>query len=399
MPSELPHTENNVPFIDAILPALGGVLAGGVFLLPAMAVDTAGSAALLSLLVAAAIALCLAQLAVETDRPTATFARFAPAWMGVVARVVAVAVLAEVLAAYLLPHGSEGPHSVIAGVAVLIAGAAVIFGLRSSPSAVAIATGVAVVGIGFYVGLAAPMASRSGFIPFAPHGWKAVLPAAGMLFFLFGGLEYSSCLSGVIVRPNQSIPRAALLGAGLMAIIAVAVTAVSVGVGGSAFTTHRLFSTSPDHAPLLAIAAATGQPIALWGLSMGAVACCAVAIHRLLSEAAGSIASLARLGQLPNALGVVSGNADAPWAAALLVAVIAIGLSRVAPLETLVLVASGSVLVAYLSRLASRGWVWRAGAILALLVLMPPAAWRWVFAAGVLGVICYAAKGLWKTTR
>ena len=397
MPSEHPHTQNNVPFIDAILPGLGGLLAGGVFLLPAMAVDAAGPAAILSLLVAAALALGLARLAVAPDPPGHPFARFVRTWMGAIARIAAAAALSGVLAAYLLPHGSEGTRSVIAAAALLAGGAAVMFGLRSSPSAVSIATGVAVVGIGFYVGLAAPLVTRSGFIPFAPHGWTAVLPGVGLLFFLFGGLEYSVCLSAAIVRPQHSIPRAALLGAALMAAIAVVVTAVSVGAGGSAFTTHRIFPTAVDHAPLLSIAAATGQPAALWGLSTGAVVCCAVAIHRLLLESAGSLASLARLGQLPGTLGVVAGRGDAPWAAGLLVAILAVGLLRVAPLETLIVTASGAVLVSCLALLASRGFAWMAGAVIVLLAIMPPAAWRWVGAVAVLGAICYAARGLWKT--
>ncbi|HEY3411854.1 MAG TPA: hypothetical protein VGM51_02240 [Armatimonadota bacterium] len=397
MPSEHPHTENNVPFIDAILPGLGGLLAGGVFLLPAMAVDAVGPAALISLLLAAALALGLARLAVSPDRSGAPFSSFVPWWMGAVARIAAASALAGVLSAYLLPRGTDATHSVVAGAALLLAGAAVMLGVASSPSAVSIATGAAVVGIGFYVGLAAPLATRSGFVPFAPHGWAAVLPGAGLLFFLFGGLEYPLCLSGVIVRPRQSIPRAALLGAALMAVIALIVTAVSVGVGGSAFTTHRLFARSVDHAPLLSIAAATGQPIALWGLSVGASVCCAVAIHRLLSEAAESIASLARLGQLPRALGVASGSGDAPWAAALAASAIAIGASRVASLEGLIEFASGAVLVSYLARLASRGWAWLAGAIVLMLALMPPSAWRSVGAAAILGVACYAARGLWKT--
>ena len=124
---------------------------------------------------------------------------------------------------------------------------------------------------------------------------------------------------------------------------------------------------------------------------------CAVAIHRLLLESAGYIASIARLGQLPGALGAVSGRSDTPWAAGLLVAIIAIGLLRVAQMETLIVTASGTVLVSYLARLASRGLAWLAGAVIVLLVIMPPGAWRWVGAIAVLGAICYAARGLWKT--
>jgi amino acid transporter len=308
---------NNVPFIDAILPGLGGMLAGGVFLAPAMAADTAGPASLVALLIAAAVALALARSSVAPWVPPNRFARVAVSALGVAARALAVAALCSILAAYVLPRGSESARDWAGILAVLVATIFVALGVRTSPSAVAVATGVAVVGLGFYAGLAVPLISPSNFTPFAPHGWNAVPSAAVLMFFLFGGAEYVGCLSGVLVNPKRTIPRAALLGVAMAAAVALIVMVVSIGVGGSSFTMHRLFVKTEDRARLLLIAAATGRPAAMWGLSLAAFASCAVGIHRLLSEAAVSAASMGRLGDLPPFLGVVSPSREAPWVAAI----------------------------------------------------------------------------------
>jgi amino acid transporter len=341
-PEQTDH--NNVPFIDAIMPGLGGMLAGGIFLVPAMAADVAGPASLVALLLAAAVAFAFARSSIAPWVPPNRFARIVVTALGIAARAMAVAALCIILAAYVVPRG-ETAHGWIRVCAILLATAAVALGLKTSPTAVAIAAGVVVVGLGFYAGLAIPLMSASSFAPFAPHGWKAVPTAAVMMFFMFGGTEYVGCLSSELVEPKRTIPRAALLGVAMATAVALIVLVVSIGVGGASFTMDRLFVKTEDRAPLLLIAAATGRPMAMWGLSLAAFVSCAVGIHRLISEAAESAASMGRLRDLPAFMGVVSPSREAPWVAAIVIGAIAVAMASWLPPTRLVTLAAWALLI------------------------------------------------------
>lgn len=403
------------------------MLAGGVFLVPAMVADTAGPLALVALVVAAVLAYSVARFCVAPEAPAGGFGHFIGSWLGVSARIAAAAALAGIFAAYLLPHvggtahatanlitGSALPaaqsvsahiaHGAAAAIAVLVATLIVLAGYRPSPSVVSLATGAAVVGLGFYCGLSAPMIARTSFVPFAPHGWTALPGAVALMFFLFGGTEYVKCLSPVLAKAHRAVPNGAVLGVVMTAVAVFIVAFVSIGVGGPAFTLHRLFSPDENHAPLLAVAVAAGQPAALWGLSIAAVVSCAVAIHRLISEASETVGSMARMAEVPVRLGAVLPLRDAPLAAipvGLLLLVVAIR----APLAGLIAFASGSLLLSLTMRLLASRSAGRpskplraAGlACLLLAACLPWPALMWLSVVFLLGVAMWYLRDLWKT--
>jgi len=223
-------------------------------------------------------------------------------------------------------------------------------GVKPSPSVIAVVTGVAVVGLGFFAGLSVPLISHSNFVPFAPHGWRSIPYSAILFFFLFAGTDYVASLSGVIVDPLRNIPRAARLGVVLAGLLAAVVLIVGIGVGGASFTLHRLFVITDERAPLMLLAGAAGRPLAVWGLGVAAAASCSVAVYRLLYEASQAIASMARLRDLPAVLGAVTPKSEAPWAASIVVGAFAVLCAAGAPLTGLVAFASAMAFLASVIR-------------------------------------------------
>jgi amino acid transporter len=190
----------------------------------------------------------------------------------------------------------------------------------------------------------------------------------------------------------------------LTSAVALGVSFVSIGVGGSAFTLHRLFSTEADHAPLLAIARATGQPVALWGLCVAAVVACAVGIHRLIHEASDAIGSMARMGDLPSALGAVLPVRETP-VAALPVGLLVIGLAVWSSPTALIAFSASTLLASFAMRLTashvegdrSRPLSVAALVCVALAVCVPRAALGWACVILVLGFAAWYCRDLWKT--
>jgi amino acid efflux transporter len=79
-----------------------------------------------------------------------------------------------------------------------------------------------------------PHARMQNLHPFAPHGWRAVASAAGLLVWSFAGWEAITYLAAEFRQPARDMPKSAAVAVFVIGILYFAVAAATVLVLGSA---------------------------------------------------------------------------------------------------------------------------------------------------------------------
>ena len=310
---------------DAVVVGLGAMLGAGVFAALGPAAAAAGSLLLLSLALAAVVATCngLSSAALAARYPSSggTYVpareRLSPAWgwlagwAFVVGKTASCAAMALVFGAYAVPAAPRAAAalSVLVLTAVLLRGIGPTVGLtRVLVVLVLAALGLVVVGA-----LLGGTASTEGLTVTEGVQAGGVLEAAGLLFFAFAGYARITTLGEEVRDPERTIPRAVPLALGLvLAVYAVVAVCALAAVGPAGLAAAQ--------APLAAVVEA-GSASALAPLVRAGAAVAALGV--LLSLLAGvsrTVLAMARTGDLPTALSVVSPGTRVPARAQLLVA-------------------------------------------------------------------------------
>lgn len=229
------------PF-DAVMVGLGAMLGAGIFVVIGPAVDAAGSAVLLALLIAAGVAYCnalsSARLAARYPESGGTyiygrrcigpFWGYLAGWSFLVGKVASCAAMALTFAHYAAP---ERVRPVAIG-AVLALTAINYFGVKKSALLTRLI--VFVVLAALIIVVAAGLGGGEVDISRLDWGvdWRfhGVLQAAGLWFFAFAGYARLATLGEEVVEPERTIPRAIplALGATLLVYLIITLTALSV---------------------------------------------------------------------------------------------------------------------------------------------------------------------------
>jgi amino acid efflux transporter len=232
---------------QAIALYAGAVLGAGVLILPGVAADQAGPAALLAWgldgLLGVPIALTFAALAARfpdaggvaafAARAFGAVASAVVGWFYFVAAAVAQALVALTGAHYAADAlgWSPGPTFALAGGMLALAVVANLYGLRvSARLQLALSGAVALVLLTAAVA-AIPRLDAGALSPFLPAGWGAVGRTAVLLFFAFFGWEAITHLSAEFRNPRRDVPRATI-------IAVVLVTVTYFGVAFAVVATH-----------------------------------------------------------------------------------------------------------------------------------------------------------------
>lgn len=322
MPSE-PALSRRLGTGDAVVVGLSSMIGAGVFAVFAPAAAAAGSALLLGLLVAGAVALCnatsSAQLAAQypSSGGTYVFGRerlgawpgFLAGWCFVVGKAASCAAMALTVGAYAAPDGWQRP---VAAAVVLVLGAVNCAGVR--PMAVVARVVVAVVLAVLLLAVALGLGGADGGADLGATDWTwyGVLQSAGLLFFAFAGYARLATLGEEVREPARTIPRAVLLALGL-----VLATYLLVAV-------MLLLTLGPERL------AASPAPVAdavggTWLAPLVRGAAALAALGALLTLQAGigrTTLAMARTGDLPRWLGAVHPRARVPHRAEAVLAVV-----------------------------------------------------------------------------
>jgi amino acid efflux transporter len=228
---------------------------------------------------------------------------------------------------------------------------------------------------------AIPHVRLSNLEPFAPHGWAAVIPAAGVLVWGFAGWEAMSPLAGEFRNPGRDVPRATVIALSVVGVLYLAVAATSLAVLGPA--------TATTEAPLAELlAAGVGGPVRVV-TAVIAVLLTLGAMNAYFAGMGKLGAALARDGAFPAWLARGTSAGEVPRRSVAVVASLAtvsVTIATVLGLGTaqLVLLTVGAFVIVYILGTAAairllprRTWAHR-GAIVALIssvALVPTVGW------------------------
>ena len=364
---------------------VGAVLGTGVIALPALAAQVAGPASLLAWLglvvLSAPLAATFAALGARYPDAggVSTYVRYAfgpraaavVGWSFYWAIPVGTPPAAMFAGAYVASAFGGGQRTVLITAGALIAFVTVTnaFGVTIS-GRLQVVLGVLLVALLLAAVIASARHARpENLRPFAPHGWLAILPAAGLLVWSFAGWEAITHLAADFRRPARDLPRAATLAVIVVGVLYLAVATASVLVLGPTAGT-----AGAPLAELLAVG--IGGPVQ----ALAAVAALLLTLGTMNAYYAGAAklgAALGRDGALPGWLASGARAGEVPRRSLVLIsglaalALVVVGVTGVGP-EPLVLLTTGSFVMVYALgtaaavRLLPRGSRARTAALLAL---------------------------------
>jgi amino acid efflux transporter len=404
-PSTRPPAGLSIPQGTAL--SIGAVLGTGVTTLPAIAAGIAGPASLvawaalvgLSIPHASTFAAMGARFPGSGGASTYVRRAFGPRASAAVGWCFYFAVPvgappASLMAGHYVSDAVGGGRAVAVAVAAsLIVGVALMnaAGLRLSGRVQLGLTAVLATLMVVTIVAALPHASWDNLRPFAPHGWRAVGPAAALLVWGFAGWEAVASLAGDYRRPARDVPRATAIALGVVGTLYLALAATSLMVLGPA--------TGSSEAPLSdLLAAGVGGEVRVV-TAVVAVLLTVGAMNAYYAGASRLGAALARDGALPAHLAVGAEQGVVPRRSLALIAgqsvlwlvaseLLHLGLTPLMLLATgcftLVYVLGTAAAVRLLER-GSRAWWTAVVALASVLGLLVMNGWHVVWALGVAG--------------
>lgn len=299
---------------------VGAVLATGVIALPALAAAVAGPASLLAWLglaiVSAPLAATFAALGARypDSGGVATYARLAfgdkaaavVGWCFYLSVPVGGPAAALWAGGYVESGVGGGKTTVVVTMLFLILAvpATNAFGIQVTGRVqIGLAALLAVFLVGA-VALSLPHADMANLHPFAPHGWKAIGPAAALLVWSFVGWEAVTHLTAEFRRPARDVPRATAIAVVVVGVLYLSVAFATITVLGA--------GAAETDAPLGDLLA-----IGLGGNSRILAACAALllsfgAMNAYYAGASKLGAALARDGSFPKWLAQGSAAGEIP---------------------------------------------------------------------------------------
>ena len=339
-------------FVDATAIGLGAIIGAGVFVAIAPAVGIAGSAALISLVIAGFVALfnslSSAQLAAVYPESGGTYvyARkmindltgFTAGWVFLIAAISADSAIALAFAAYLdflFPAVSARAVAVIICLAVT---AINYLGVKYSAE---VNNVMVVIKVGVLVFFIAAGAFFFRVVRLAPFHVEAasLLHAAAILFFAYTGHSRVATLGEEVKEPEKTIPRAIFTALGASAGLYLGTLLIALGLAGS-----RLASSD---APLALAMKSTGINWSVYVIALGAVVATSSVFLTDLLGISRVVLAMARNGDLPRSLSAVHRRFGTPHRAVLVSGIAVTLLAAFLPLRNLVEAGSFGLLLYY----------------------------------------------------
>jgi APA family basic amino acid/polyamine antiporter len=313
---------------DAVVIGLGTMIGAGVFSAFGPATRAAGSAVLLALVIAAAIAYCnataSAQLAAvyPTSGGTYVYGRerlgewwgFTAGWAFVAGKTASCAAMALTFATYAVPGPQWAQRLVgLGGVALLVA--VNYRGVTKTAATTRVLVACTLVALAVAIGAILAGDSHGSRVLNGGTDAYGVLQAAGLLFFAFAGYARIATMGEEVIEPERTIPRAIPIALGITVVIYLA-------VGGC-----LLLAAGPDviassTAPLATAVRVAGASYAVPVVRVGAALASLGALLALIAGIGRTSLAMARHGDLPRPLAAVHPRYRVPYHAELVLAVV-----------------------------------------------------------------------------
>lgn len=353
MGTQRPQLKRSLGFVDATAIGLGAIIGAGVFVAIGPAVGVAGSAALISLVIAGFVALLnslsSAQLAAAYPESGGTYVYgrkvindltgFTAGWIFLLAAIAADSAIALAFAAYLdflFPAVSARAMAVVICLAVTFVN---YLGLKYSAEVNDVMVVIKVGVLLFFIVLGAFFFKATRLAPFHLEA-IGLLRAAAILFFAYTGYSRVATLGEEVKDPEKTIPRAILAALGSSAVLYMGTLLIALGLAGA-----RKMASSD--APLALAIQSTGINWGVYVISIGAlVATSSVFLTDLLGVSR-VVFAMSRNGDLPRFLSAVHPRFGTPHRAVLATGIVITLLTAFLPLKGLVEAGSFGLLLYY----------------------------------------------------
>jgi APA family basic amino acid/polyamine antiporter len=340
---------------SAVAINVGAIIGGGIFVVTGIVAGYAGSALIVSMVIAGVIAfittLSFAKLTAwqpvegsvyEYGRQLVSpYAGFLAGWMWMVANTFTGAAVSLGFAYYLTAAFPSLPTGYVAAALCLAFTALNLVGARESASVNNVLVVIKLAILGFFVVFGVFHVSDSNFIPFVPLS-SGVLYGAFFIFFAYGGFARVAVVAEEVKDAKRNVPRAMLLSLGISMVVYILVGLVAVGLLGPVG-----LAGSPS--PLSAAMGTTGNSLAVQIISVGGLVATASVLLTAILGVSRMAYSMARRNDLPSALARLHSRFVTPYYAILgsgvlmAVLVLFVDLNRVVAISTFALLFNYSI--------------------------------------------------------
>jgi basic amino acid/polyamine antiporter, APA family len=304
---------------------VGAIIGGGIFVVTGIVAGYAGSGLLISMGIAAVIALLTALSFTElstwqpvegssyeyTRQLVSPFAGFLSGWMWVISNTFGGAAVSLGFAFYMHAAVPALPANVVAALVCLGFTALNYFDVRGSALLNNVLVAVKLGVLAFFVVFGLFFFKSENFVPFVPLS-SGVLFGAYFIFFAYGGFARATIIAEEIKDPKRNVPRAVLLSLGISTAVYILVGAVAIGLVNPSVLAN---STGP----LASAISVSGSSLAVQIVSVGGLVATASVLLTGILGVSRMVFSMARKSDLPQSLSKLHPKYCTPYISVLVI--------------------------------------------------------------------------------
>ena len=324
--------KRSLSLLDATAISVGAIIGGGIFVVTGIVANLAGSALIISIVIAAAIAFFTALSYAELSawqpvegsvyeyarQVISPFSGFLTGWMFMVANTFTGAAVSLGFAYYLIAAFPSLPPNVVAAVLCLSFTALNFFNARESARVNTVLVAAKLLILGFFVVFGAVNTNTTNFTPFELFN-TGVLYGAFFIFFAYTGFGRVAVIAEEVINAKRNVPRALFLSLAISTVVYVLVGIVAVGLVGSV-------ALANSNSPLIAAINATESPLAVNVMAFGGLLATASVLLTAILGVSRMAYSMARRKDMPQGLAKLHSKFFTPyysiWAVGILMAVL-----------------------------------------------------------------------------
>ncbi len=334
---------------------VGAIVGGGIFVVTGIVAGVAGSAFVVSMVLAAVIALltALSFAQLSTWQPVegsgyeyvrqlvSPFAGFCSGWMWMIGNTFAGAAVSLGFAYYLASAFPGLPVKLVAAVVCFGFTALNSIGVRQSAILNNVLVVVKLAVLGFFIVVGLFFVNSANFLPFQPLS-SGVLFGAYYIFFAYAGFARATIIAEEVQDAKRNVPRAVVLSLAISTVVYILVGLVAVGLVGAS-------SLSPENtsSPLTHAIGATGSSWAMGVVAFGGLVATASVLLTGILGVSRMAFSMARRDDLPRVLNVLSVRFGTPYVSIWIIGVVMALLAYFVDLTGVVVVSTFSLLFWY----------------------------------------------------
>jgi len=338
---------------DATAISIGAIVGAGIYVVTGIAAGFAGSALIVSMLLAAVISMFTAMSFAElaTWKPIegsiyeyacqliSPFAGFLTGWMWVISNTFAGAAVSLGFANYLCALFPALPPNIVAAVFCFLFTVLNFLGIRQSAllNNVLVAAKLSI--LGFFTVYGFFHINPSNFASFNPFQ-VGVLSAAFYIFFAYGGFARVAVVAEEVKDAKRNVPRAIMLSLAISTAVYILVGSVAVGL----LEASRL---AGSNSPLAEAISVTGNSLAVYIVSAGGLIATASVLLTAILGVSRMAYAMARRKDLPQALSRLHPKYNTPHLAIWIVGAVMIMLILFVDLKRVVAISNFALLFYY----------------------------------------------------